>query len=201
MCPEPKMPTRAGHGRHNLSSLPVPSPGCRSTNQCSPASSEGHHTAPCSCDQVAPERTGPSDMQRMMARCPHEAGGGLSSTSRRTVRWSTIPTPGANTDRLTDTISYCECYRVTSGFTGWVTLQSAYLKEAIVPTCPSSSQRCWSVPPWASSTLALFCLRVLFAVSMGFPCQASDCGRCFSGCLGQHRHTAHVHHAQNVHGV
>jgi len=62
--------------KRNLSSLPVPSRGCRSTNQCSPASSKGHHTAPCRCDQVAPERTGPSDMQRMMARCPHEAGGG-----------------------------------------------------------------------------------------------------------------------------
>jgi len=44
--------------------------------------------------------------------------------------------------------------------------------------------------------LALFCLRVLLAMSMGFPCQASDCGRCFSGSLGQHRHTAHVHDAQ-----
>jgi len=48
--------------------------------------------------------------------------------------------------------------------------------------------------------LALICLRVLFAESMGFPCQASDCGRCFSGCLGQHRHTAHVNHAQTSTG-
>ena len=48
--------------------------------------------------------------------------------------------------------------------------------------------------------LALFCLRVLFAVSMGFPCQASDCGRQFSGCLGQLRHTAHEHHAQTSTG-
>jgi len=48
--------------------------------------------------------------------------------------------------------------------------------------------------------LALFCLRVLLVVLMGFPCQASDCGRCFSGCLGQHRHTAHVHNAQTSTG-